>query len=160
MMTKTGHAAALVGLLSLIACGGGGGDRVTQTTSTTSSVATTTVASTTTTTIAAQTFTAAMRAENTPCVAPSDAPVSCRFVASTTGGQAPFTYAWDFRTPANNTQVNGQTVSPTFGCGLSTGTTSFDVQITLTVTDNAGARATAMNNQQIARAKGACGTPP
>jgi hypothetical protein len=159
-MTKTGPAAALVSLLSLVACGGGGGDRVTQTTSTTSSVATTTVASTTTTTIAAPVFTTSWRADNTPCVAPSDSPVTCEFVASTTGGQAPFTYNWDFRAPANNTTASGQRVRPTFTCGLSTGTTSFDVTVTLTVRDSAGATATNIERQQIARARGACETPP
>ena len=88
-MTKIGLVTALGSLLSLAACGGGDGDTMTNTT-TTSSVATTTTtaASTTTTTIAPAAFTTAWRADNTPCVAPSDAQVSCEFVASTTGGQA------------------------------------------------------------------------
>jgi hypothetical protein len=160
-MKKRGLAAALGSLLSLVACGGGGGDTVTNTT-TTSSVATTTstVASTTTTSTVAPTFTTAWRADNTPCVAPSDAPVSCEFVASTTGGQSPFTYSWDFRTPMNNIAASGQSVRPAFTCGLSTGTTSFDVTVTLTVRDNAGLMAMMVERQQIARAKGACGTPP
>jgi hypothetical protein len=34
------------------------------------------------------------------------------------------------------------------------------VTVTLTVRDNAGATATMVERQQIARAKGACGTPP
>lgn len=156
-MTKTGLAVALGGLLSFTGCGGS--DTVTSTT-TTSSVATTTVASTTTTTIAPVAFTAAWRADNTPCVAPSDAQVSCEFIGSTNGGQAPFTFNWDFRAPMNNIPASGQRVRPTFTCGLSSGTTSFDVTVTLTVRDNAGATATMVERQQIARAKGACGTPP
>lgn len=148
---------ATLGVLLLLAACGGGGERVTNTTTSTSTSTTTT--STTTTTVP-QGFTAAMRAENTPCVAPSAAPVTCRWIASTTGGQAPFTYAWDFRTPMNNTSVSGQSVSPTITCNLSTGTTSFNVDITLIVTDNTGATARAMSDQQIARERGACGTPP
>ena len=160
-MTKIGLATALGSLLSLAACGGGDGDTMTNTT-TTSSVATTTTtaASTTTTTIAPAAFTTAWRADNTPCVSPSNAPVTCEFVASTTGGQAPFTYNWDFRAPINNIPASGQRVRPTFGCDLTLGSVTFDVTVTLTVRDNTGATATMVERQQIARAKGACGTPP
>ena len=160
-MTKIRCVATLGAILLLAACGGGGGERVTNTTTTTTStVATTTstVASTTTTTVPA--FTTAFRAENTPCVAPSSAPVTCQFVASTTGGQAPFTYSWDFSTSTNNTGETGQIVRPTITCGLSTGTTSFDLNIRLTVRDTTGATAVVTGNQQVAREKGACGTPP
>lgn len=160
-MTKIRCVATLGAVLSLAACGGGGGEQVTNTTSTTTSVATTTTttaASTTTTTVPA--FTAAWRAENLPCVAPSAAPITCQFVASTTGGQAPFTYGWDFATTTNNTAATGQTVRPTITCGLSTGTTSFVLNIVLTVRDATGATAVVRGDQQIAREKGACGTPP
>jgi hypothetical protein len=105
-------------------------------------------------------FTASWRADNTPCVAPSNGPVTCEFIASTNGGQVPFTYNWNFVGPSNNTTETGQRVRPTFGCGLSSGSTSFDVTVTLTVRDNAGATATMVERQQIAREKGACGTPP
>ena len=158
-MTKIGLATALGACVSLAACGGGGGDRVTATTTTTSSVATTTTVGSTTTTSVPM-FTASWRADNTPCVAPSNGPVTCEFIASTNGGQSPFTYSWNFVGPSNNTTETGQRVRPTFACGLSSGSTSFDVTITLTVRDNAGATATMVERQQIAREKGACGTPP
>jgi hypothetical protein len=97
--------------------------------------------------------------DNGPCVSPSDGPVSCEFVASTTGGQAPFTYNWDFRAPINNIPASGQRVRPTFGCDLTLGSVTFDVTVTLTVRDNTGATATMVERQQIARASGSCGVP-
>lgn len=105
------------------------------------------------------TFTASMRAEETPCVAPGSGPVSCVFVASTNGGTSPFTYRWTFSTPLANVTIEGQRVSPELGCGFAAGVTTFDIQIALRVLQTGGGPdATTSNNQQVARLAGACGT--
>jgi hypothetical protein len=44
------------------------------------------------------------------------------------------------------------------GCDFAAGVTTFQVNITLTITDASRARATVTGSQQITRAAGACGT--
>jgi hypothetical protein len=103
---------------------------------------------------------------NTPCVAPSAAPVSCTFNASASGGTAPFIFDWAFTNP--NTQqaveVKGdatnraQTASPTLPCAFSSGVVSFNVTVTLTARPATGTNASVTRTQSITRQAGACGT--
>jgi hypothetical protein len=107
-----------------------------------------------------QPLAASISVRNTPCVAPSAGPVSCQFVAIRSGGVTPYSTEWQFRNPANNqtVELDGSTVSPTLGCGYSSGVTTFNLAITLTVRESTGTRVTVTGNQQVARAAGACGT--
>ena len=96
---------------------------------------------------------------NTPCVAPSAAPVSCTFNASATGLTGTPTFDWTFTNPANNQVVNrtGQAVSPEIGCSFSTGVVSFNISVLLRA--SVGTTSTTVTRTQaITRAAGACGT--
>jgi hypothetical protein len=106
-------------------------------------------------------LTGTIAVQNLPCVAPGSGQVTCTFAASATGGQAPYTFNWRFTNPANNVVVNvnnSQQARPELGCGFSTGVVTFNLAIALTVTPASGAPTTVNQNQQIARAAGACGT--
>jgi hypothetical protein len=100
---------------------------------------------------------------NTPCVAPSAAPVSCTFNASASGGTGPFTFDWVFTNPngaAPNNQVpgTGAQTSPTLPCSFSSGVVSFNVSVQLTAKPASGTNATITRTQSITRQAGACGT--
>jgi hypothetical protein len=101
---------------------------------------------------------------NTPCVAPSAAPVTCTFTASASGGTGPFTFDWLFTNPngtqgSNTVPVNGaQTTSPQLPCSFSSGVVSFNVSVQLTAKPASGANATITRTQSITRQAGACGT--
>ena len=124
------------------------------------STTTTTGTTTTGTTVAAANFTV----NNTPCVAPSAAAVSCAFNASVIGGTGTFTFDWVFTNPngtAPNNEVrvtNAQTTSPTRPCAFSSGVVSFNVTVLLTARPATGTAATVTRTQSITRAAGACGT--
>jgi hypothetical protein len=85
--------------------------------------------------------------------------VSCRFVASTSGGQGPFTYSWTFTGPAGTATATGTPVSPDLGCNLSAfGAATFNVTAALQVTQaGGGSPANASIQQQIVRPQGSCG---
>jgi hypothetical protein len=85
--------------------------------------------------------------------------VSCRFIATATGGTPSYTFDWRFVGPTGNTATpNGQQVDPVLGCDIAAGVATFNVDITLTITDAARSRVTVTGTQQIARAAGTCGT--
>jgi hypothetical protein len=61
--------------------------------------------------------------------------------------------------PTGNTATpSGQQVDPAFGCDIAAGVATFNVGITLTITDANRSNATVTGTQQITRAAGACGT--
>jgi hypothetical protein len=162
-------ALAMLVVLTALGCGDSGTnpDRVTTTTTsapttTTTTVSTTTTTSTattsTTTTSAAPQLIGSFRVENTPCVAPGSGSVSCRFVATGTGGNPPYTFNWRFEANNRTATPSGQQVDPALGCEFAAGVTTFQVAITLTTRDSIGNLATTTGTQQIARASGACGT--
>jgi hypothetical protein len=93
-------------------------------------------------------------------VAPPTGAVSCTFVGTASGGQAPYTYQWTLTNPTNGVVVStpGQRVSPALGCDVSTGVPTFNLSVRLTVTAANGATTSASGSQQIARAASACGT--
>ena len=163
-----GRAALMAAIvLAATGCGGGGAgpDQVTTTsssTSTTTSAATTTTSSTattSTTTTSIPALSGSFRVENTPCIANSSGSVSCRFIASASGGTPSYTFNWRFVGPTNNSATpSGQQVDPVLGCDIATGVATFNVNITLTITDAAPSTATVTGSQQITRAAGACGT--
>lgn len=106
---------------------------------------------------------------NTPCVAPSAAPVNCTFNASASGGTGPYTFDWVFTnpngtSPNNQVQVQGnatnraQTTSPTLPCAFSSGVVSFNITVMLTARPTSGTNGTITRTQSITRAAGACGT--
>ena len=118
---------------------------------------TTSVPSTsTTTTTSVPGLSGTIAVQNTPCVAPSDGPVTCTFVASATGGQAPYTYSWKFTTPTGSVTVTGPQVSPEIGCGFSTGAMTFNLTIALTITPASGSQKVIDGTQQIGRQSGVC----
>jgi len=85
--------------------------------------------------------------------------VSCKFIATATGGTPSYTFDWRFVGPTNNTATpNGQQVDPVLGCDIATGVATFNVNITLTIMDSTRATATVTGTQQITRAAGTCGT--
>ena len=86
--------------------------------------------------------------------------MSCRFIATATGGTPGYTFNWRFLNPANNNSStpSGQQVDPVLGCDIAAGVATFNVNITLTIIDATRAMATVTGTQQIARAAGACGT--
>lgn len=92
------------------------------------------------------------------CNAASNSPVSCTFVAQVTGGQAPFTYTWEFRAENLETvTVTGQSVRPTLDCRFSTGQSQFRIYFTLRVDQSGGgASVNVQNDQRIYRAAGHC----
>jgi hypothetical protein len=93
------------------------------------------------------------------CVAPPSGAVSCSFVASASGGNGSYTYAWVFAGPSSTATPNGQTVSPDLGCGLSTGLVTFNVDVTLRIMSPGSTTITLPpRGVQIARQAGACGT--
>ena len=106
-------------------------------------------------------LTASVTVTGAPCTAPASASVNCTFSASTSGGTAPFTYAWTFSNPANGqtVQASGQSVSPTLGCSFSSGVATFTVNVSLTVTPASGSSASATSSQSITRTAGACPAP-
>jgi hypothetical protein len=85
--------------------------------------------------------------------------VSCRFIATATGGTPGYTFNWRFVGPTGNTATpSGQQVDPVLGCDIASGVATFNVSITLTIMDSTRATATVTGTQQITRAAGACGT--
>jgi len=141
-------------------CGGGTGP---STTTTTTAPATTTTTTSTTTTAPTTTsipvLTGSFAVQNTPCVAPSTGPVTCRFVASASGGEGPYRFDWRITAPngANVRVDNQQQTSPEIGCGFSTGVATFNVTVVLTITPASGAPITVNGTQVIARNSGVCG---
>jgi hypothetical protein len=92
-------------------------------------------------------------------VAPGQGSVSCKFIATATGGTPSYTFDWRFVGPTGNTATpNGQQVDPVLGCDIATGVATFNVNITLTIRDAARSTVTVTGSQQIARAAGNCGT--
>jgi len=167
--------AALMAAVVLAGAGCGGGSTTpTPVTTSTPSTSPTTIASTTTTSAPATTttttpattttsipaLTGSFRVEGTPCVAGASGSVSCRFIASASGGTPPYTFNWRFFNPSNNNSStpSGQQVDPVLGCDIATGVATFQVSITLTIMDASRASTTVTGSQQIARAAGACGT--
>ncbi|MGC4085153.1 MAG: hypothetical protein QM736_24305 [Vicinamibacterales bacterium] len=147
---------ALAGLTfaTVVIAGCGGSPDIGPGTSTTT---TSTTTSSTTTTI--PTFSGSIAVQGTPCSAPASGNVSCTFVANVIGGQSPFTFEWVFTNPANGQTVNatGQQVSPALGCGYSSGTSTFNVAIALTITATGGATTRVDSTQQVGRPAGNCG---
>jgi hypothetical protein len=97
---------------------------------------------------------------NTPCVAPSAAPLSCTFNASASGGTGPFTFDWLFTNPNgtapnNQAQATGAQASPTLPCAFSSGVVSFNVTVQLTAKPASGTSATITRTQSITRQAGA-----
>ena len=159
--------AALMAAVVLAGAGCGGGSTTpTPVTTSTPSTSPTTIASTTTTSAPATTttsipaLTGSFRVEQTPCVAGASGSVSCKFIASASGGTPPYTFNWRFFNPSNNNSStpSGQQVDPVLGCDIATGVPTFQVSITLTIMDASRASTTVTGSQQIARAAGACGT--
>jgi hypothetical protein len=105
-------------------------------------------------------LTGTLNTENLPCVAPSSGNVTCRFVATAAGGQPSYQFSWRFINPANNEVVTGTAnpISPALGCGFSSGVTTFNMQVSVTITDSGGSSITLAGFRQIARADGACST--
>lgn len=164
-----GAAATAILVLTALGCGDSGTnpDRVTTTTTSAAPTTTTSIASTTTTTMATTSTTTtsgapqlvgSFRVENTPCVARNTGSVSCRFVATATGGNPPYTFTWRFEANNNSATPSGPQVDPVLGCEFSAGVTTFQVNVTLTTRDSIGNLATVTGAQQIARASGTCGT--
>jgi hypothetical protein len=115
-------------------------------------------ASTPTTPSTPSNFSAGYIVSGGDCSATSDSPVSCTFVAQVTGGQAPFTYTWEFRA-ANLERVTmtGQSVRPTFDCRFSTGEPQFRIYFTLRVDQSGGGPSVNIeNDQRIYRVAGHC----
>jgi hypothetical protein len=162
--------AALMAAIVMAAAGCGGGDTSPTPVTTTSSIATTSTtsvattttsstATTSTTTTSIPALSGSFRVENTPCIANSSGSVSCRFIATATGGTPSYTFDWRFVGPTNNSATpSGQQVDPVLGCDIAAGVATFNVNITLTITDAARSTATVTGSQQITRAAGACGT--
>jgi len=153
-----------MGMLAATSCGGSTGPTTTSTTTTTASATTTTTAPVTTTTTSTTTtsipvLTGSISVQNTPCTATATAPVSCTFVGNASGGQAPYTFTWIFRNPANNAtvQATGQQVRPQLGCDIAVGVQTFNVSLTLTIQPASGSSITVTGTQQIVRAAGNCG---
>lgn len=105
-------------------------------------------------------LTGTLNTENLPCIAPSAGGVTCRFVATAAGGRSPYQFSWRFTNPANNSVVTGSGTpqSPELGCGFSSGVTSFNLGVSVTISDNGGSSITLNGSRVIARAAGACGT--
>jgi hypothetical protein len=168
---------ALIAAIALAGAGCGGGNNNTSPTPvSTSSIATTstttTTAPATTTTSTATTSTAttsipglsvSFRVEGNPsnapiCSAASNGSVDCRFIATATGGTPGYTFNWRFVGPLGGTATpSGQQVDPVLGCDLSAGARTFNVEVTVTVTDSARATATVTRQQAIVRREGSCG---
>jgi len=104
-------------------------------------------------------LTGTLNTENLPCIAPSAGPVTCRFVATAAGAQPPYQFSWRFTNPANNTVTTGSGTpqSPELGCGFSSGVTTFNLGVSVTISGG-GQSITLNGSRQIARAAGACGT--
>jgi len=163
------HRRAVLASAALAFCATcGGGPTTTTTTTTTVPVTTTTTPPTTTTVVTTTTVpttttipvvTGSFTVQNQPCVAPSTGPVTCRFVASASGGEAPYRFDWRITAPngANVRVDNQQQTSPEIGCGFSTGVSSFNVTVVLTITPAAGAAITVNGTQLISRLAGNCG---
>lgn len=92
------------------------------------------------------------------CNATSNSPVSCTFVAQVTGGQAPFTYTWEFHSANLETvTVTGQSVRPTFDCRFSSGEAQFRIYFSLRVDQSGGGTSVNIqNDQRIYRVSGHC----
>lgn len=105
-------------------------------------------------------LTGTLNTENLPCIAPSAGGVTCRFVATAAGGRSPYQFNWRFTNPANGqvTLGEGTPQSPALGCGFSSGVTSFNLGVSVTISDNGGSSITLNGSRVIARAAGACGT--
>jgi len=145
--------AVLCGLVaaSLFAAGCSGGDESTPTSPTGPTTPTTPSTPST-----PGNFSARYIVSGGDCNAASNSPVSCTFVAQVTGGQAPFTYTWEFRA-ANLERVTmtGQSVRPTFDCRFSTGEPQFRIYFTLRVDQSGGGPSVNVeNDQRIFRAGG------
>jgi hypothetical protein len=136
----------------------GCGDSPTSTTTTTTTVppTTTSTAPVTTTSTVPATTTGTLTVQNRPCIATATGAVSCAFVG-TAGGQAPFTFSWLFTGPLSSVTATGAQVSPVLGCGLSAGTTTFNLSIALTITPATGPPVTITTTEPITRAQGSCG---
>ena len=97
--------------------------------------------------------------EKKPCVAPSNGPVSCDFVATASGGNGSYSYQWTFVGPSGTVGgLTGRSVSPTLGCSLSSGVVTFQVNVTLKITSGTQTVTVGPSGQQIVRQDGACGT--
>lgn len=109
---------------------------------------------------AGEQLTGTLNTENLPCIAPGTGSVTCRFVATAAGGRSPYQFSWRFTNPANGQVVTGSGTpqSPDLGCGFSSGVTSFNLGVSVTIRDNAGSSTTLNGSRVIARAAGACGT--
>jgi hypothetical protein len=105
-------------------------------------------------------LTGSISVSNTPCIAPSTGNVSCTFVASASGDQPPYTFAWTFINPANGLVIpaTGQNVSPALGCNISSGVATYNLNISLIITAASGHTTTVPGSQQIGRRAGDCGT--
>lgn len=106
-----------------------------------------------------QPLTGTLNTENLPCIAPSSGPITCRFVATAAGAQSPYQFSWRFTNPANNNVVTGSGTPqrPELGCGFSSGVTTFNLGVSVTISGG-GQSITLNGSRQIARAAGACGT--
>jgi hypothetical protein len=137
----------------------GCGDSPTSTTTTTTTVppTTTSTAPVTTTSTVPPTTTGTIAVQNPPCIAPATGAVSCTFVGTGSGGQAPYTYSWLFTGPLSSVTATGAQVSPVLGCGLSAGTATFNLSVALTITPATGPPVTITGTQLINRATGSCG---
>ena len=105
-------------------------------------------------------LTGTLNTENLPCIAPGSGNVTCRFVATAAGGRSPYQFNWRFTNPTNGqvTTGSGTPQSPDLGCSFSTGVTSFNLGVSVTISDNGGSSITLNGSRVIARAAGACGT--
>lgn len=113
-----------------------------------------------TTTGGGTTVNGAFTVSNLPCVAEENTPVSCRFNATASGGQGPYTFSWKFTVIGSNSTpvtIDGASVSPTFGCGFSSGAATINVSVELTTKPASGAAQISTGTQQIARRNGVCG---
>jgi hypothetical protein len=160
--------------LAGVGCGSSSGPSSTSSTTTsvaaTTSVPTTTTSAPTTTTSAPTTtttptttsvpaFTGSFTVQNTPCIAPQSGQVSCTFAASATGGTGTYDYSWTFAGPIGSTgPLAGPSVRPDLGCGLSVGSVSFNVAVTLRITSGGTTITVGPTAVVITRASGACGT--
>ena len=102
--------------------------------------------------------------ENEPCVAPASQVVSCRFVVSPAAAAQDrnLRFRWRIENPANNRVAAGPgslDFRTTFNCEFSSGVTTFDVAVLLTIDPEGDFEERVVTRiVRITRAPGACGT--